>query len=89
MAEKSAQTKHRDVVKRVREAESFAINLPGHGRLQVPRPEQLAFYGALGVLAALEIIEWPVALVLGVGHALTQNEHSRVIQEIGEAMEDV
>ena len=46
----------------------------------------LAF--ALGALAAVEIIEWPVALVLGVGHALMQNEHSRVAQEVGEALED-
>jgi xanthosine utilization system XapX-like protein len=72
----------------VREARSFALNLPVLGKVQVPRPEQLAFYGALGALAAVEIIEWPVALVLGVGHALMQNEHSRVAQELGEALED-
>jgi xanthosine utilization system XapX-like protein len=88
MAEKSAPRKHRDAVNRIREAESFAVTLPLVGRVQVPRPEQLAFYGALGALAAVEIIEWPVALVLGVGHALMHNEHNRVAQEIGEALED-
>ena len=42
----------------------------------------------MGALAAVEIIDWPVALLLGVGHALMHNEHSRVAQEIGEALED-
>lgn len=88
MAEESRRSAHRDIVRRVRDAQSFSVSLPLVGRVQVPRPEQLAFYGALGVLAAVEIIEWPVALVLGVGHALLQNEHSRVAQEIGEALED-
>lgn len=88
MAEESRRSAHRDVVRRVRDAQSFSVSLPLVGRVQVPRPEQLAFYGALGALAAVEIIDWPVALVLGVGHALMQNEHSRVAQEIGEALED-
>jgi xanthosine utilization system XapX-like protein len=87
MAEESRQT-HRDAVQRVREAQTFAVTLPVLGRVRLPRPEQLAFYGALGALAAVEIIEWPIALVLGVGHALMQNEHSRVAHEVGEALED-
>jgi hypothetical protein len=78
----------RDAVRRVQEAQSFTVNLPVVGRVRVPRPEQLAFYGALGVLAAVEIIEWPVALVLATGHLLMQDEHNRVAQEIGEALED-
>jgi hypothetical protein len=82
------KTTHRDAVQRIREARTFALDLPVFGRVRIPRPEQLAFYGALGALAAVEIIEWPVALVLAAGHVLVQNEHSRVAQEIGEAMED-
>jgi hypothetical protein len=88
MAEESRPTAHRDAVERVREARTFTVSLPVVGRVRLPRPEQLAFYGALSALAAVEIIEWPVALVLGVGHALMQNEHSRVAQEVGEALED-
>ena len=89
MAETSRQSSsHRDAVQRVREARGFAVTLPVVGRVCVPRPEQLAYYGALGILAATEIIEWPVALVLGAGHLLMQNEHSRVAQEVGEALEE-
>lgn len=88
MADKSQPNSHRDAVARVREAQRFEVNLPVIGRVRIPRPEQVAYYGALGALAALEIIEWPIALAIAAGHALVQNEHNRVAQEIGEALED-
>ena len=89
MVEESRRTtSHKTAVQRVREAESFAVDLPVLGRLRVPRPEQLAYYAALAALAAVEIIDWPVALVLGTGHALLQNQHSRVAHELGEALEE-
>lgn len=74
---KSFVDSHRDVSKLVEEAESFSIQLPVVGRVGVPPPEKLAFYGALGLLAAVEIIDWPVAVALGIGHAVTtgQLEH--------------
>ena len=89
MAEVSQRTKgQRDAVHTVRHAQGFSMTLPCVGRIKVPHPEQLAFYGALGVLAAVEIIDWPVALLVGVGHLLVQDEHNRVVQEIGEALEE-
>jgi hypothetical protein len=88
MADKSQPNSHRDAVARVREAQSFAVNLPVVGRVRIPRPEQVAYYGALGALAALEIIDWPIALAIAAGHALVQNQHNRVAEEIGEALED-
>ena len=44
-------------------------------------------YGALAGLAVLEIIDWPIALAIGAGHALASN-HNKVAQELGEALED-
>lgn len=87
MVEKS-QTSHRNAVDRVLAAQGFTVDLPVVGRTRLPRPEQLAYYGALGALAAAEIIEWPVALVLAAGHWLARNEHNRVAHEIGEALEE-
>ncbi|WP_433713973.1 hypothetical protein ACQP2U_07295 [Nocardia sp. CA-084685] len=87
MAEKSI-TGHRNAVDRVLAAQGFALDLPGLGRVHLPRPEQLAYYGALGALAAAEIIEWPVVVVLATGHWLVQNQHNRVAHQIGEALED-
>jgi hypothetical protein len=92
MAQNSRPTRSKDTHKsarqQVREAQSFAVNLPVVGRVHIPRPEQLAYFGALGVLAATEIIEWPIALVLATGHVLAENQRNRVIQELGEALED-
>lgn len=78
---------HRDTVERVRRAERFAVNLPIVGRVGIPPPEHLAFYAALGALAALEIIEWPVAVIVAAGHVLAAEEHHRTRHEIGEALE--
>ena len=88
MAEKSHGSSHRDAVKLITEAEAFSVNLPVVGRMRIPRPEHLAYYGALGVLAAVEILDWPIALAIAAGHALTEQHHSRVAKEIGEAIED-
>lgn len=79
---------HRSAVDRVRDAETFAVTLPAIGRVRIPRPDQLAYYGALAGLAALEIIDWPIALAIGAGHALASNHHNKVAQELGEALED-
>jgi hypothetical protein len=68
--ESDAQVSHADVSRRVREARSFALQLPVVGRVPIPRPDQLAFYGALAALVAVEMVDWPVAVAIGVGHAL-------------------
>jgi hypothetical protein len=63
-------TSHRDVARRVRDADRFAVQLPVLGRVPIPRPDQLAFYGALAALVAVELVDWPVAVAIGAGHAL-------------------
>ncbi|HOW93255.1 MAG TPA: hypothetical protein PLF91_02045, partial [Mycolicibacterium fallax] len=68
---KSFVDEHRDISKLVQQAERFSIQLPLVGRVSVPPPRQLAFYGALGALAALQVLDWPVALAVGVGHLVT------------------
>ena len=89
MTEKSRRNvTHRSAVERVRDAETFAVTLPVVGQVRIPRPDQLAYYGALAGLAALEIIDWPIALVIGAGHALAASQHHKVAQELGEALQD-
>jgi hypothetical protein len=91
MAEKKARraTPQREAVEKIREGETFAVNLPVLGQVEIPRPEQLAYYGGLAALAALELIDWPVALVIAAGHVLASNHHNRLLEELGEAMEEV
>jgi hypothetical protein len=89
MTEKSRRAaSHRSAVERVRDADTFAVNLPVVGRVRIPRPDQLAYYGALAGLAALQIIDWPIALAIGAGHVLASSHHNRVVQELGEALEE-
>ncbi|CAM4150797.1 hypothetical protein MB901379_00627 [Mycobacterium basiliense] len=90
MVEKQARraTSQRDAVARIKEAETFVVNLPMLGRLEVPRPEQLAYFGGLAALAAFELIDWPIAAVIAAGHLLANNHHNRLLEELGEAMEE-
>ncbi|ANS31413.1 putative membrane protein [Rhodococcus opacus] len=64
-------------MERVRRGERFAVTLPILGRVSIPRPKQLAFFTDLGALAALGIIDWPVALVIAAGQVLASEPHTR------------
>ena len=91
MAEKNDRraTSQSEAVEKVREGETFVVNLPLIGQTEIPRPEQLAYYGGLAALAAFELIDWPVALVIAAGHLLAANHHNKLLEELGEAMEEV
>jgi hypothetical protein len=91
MAEKKTRSgvSQREAVQKVREGETFVVNVPVVGQMEIPRPEQLAYYGGLAALAAFELIEWPVALVIAAGHLLASNHHNKLLEELGEAMEEL
>lgn len=90
MAEKQSHkgTTQRDAVQKIREGETFVVNLPVVGQVEIPRPEQLAYFGGLAALAAFELIDWPVAVVIAAGHFLASSHHNKILEELGEAMED-
>lgn len=67
---------HHDASQLVKEAEKFSVRLPVVGRIAVPPPDQLAFFGVLGALAALGAIEWPVAAAIGVGQVVVSRHFS-------------
>ena len=67
---------HHDASQLVKEAEKFSVRLPIVGRIAVPPPDQLAFFGVLGALAALGAIEWPVAAAIGVGQVVVSRHFS-------------
>jgi hypothetical protein len=57
-------------------------------RLETPPVEHLPFYVGLGTLAALEIIEWPLALLLMAGHALIDATSRPGLHQLGEALSE-
>jgi len=80
----------REASREVAEGEVYSVQLPIIGRVPVPSPRQLAIYAALGGLAAIEIIDWPVALAMGVGSALVSRKLSDLEareDELAEAIE--
>jgi hypothetical protein len=56
--------------------------------IEAPPVEHLVHYAGLGVLAAVEIIEWPLALLLMAGHALMDATNRPALHEFGEVLEE-
>jgi hypothetical protein len=68
---------------------ALTITLPGDlGVVRLPEPERLAFYGGISALAAFGILDWPVAVVLGIGHLLAEDHQHKVLSAFGEALAD-
>lgn len=86
--ESGSAATHRRPSERIRDAESLTIKLPVVGQLRLPRADHLAFYGGLVALSALQILDWPMALVLGAGQVLAEGQHSRLVQGFGDALGD-
>jgi hypothetical protein len=56
--------------------------------LESPPIEHLFFYLGLGALAATEVIEWPLALLLMAGHVLIDATNRPGLHALGEALEE-
>ncbi len=62
------------------------VRLPMVGKVRLPPRDRLAYFAGLGVIAALGIIDWPVALVIGAGHVLADQHWSGVARGLGGAI---
>jgi uncharacterized membrane protein YjdF len=61
-------------------AQSATVTLPlVHARVY---PEHLAYFAAIGVLAAIEVIEWPLAAVMIGGQIIAARAHNRLFREV-------
>jgi len=68
---------------------SLHVRLPIIGELKLPAAEEVAFIGGVAVLAVVGFVEWPIAVLLGVGHTLSTNRGNKVVRAFGEALEEV
>ena len=69
-------------------ASAPSVTVPLIGlRLELPRPERLAWYAGLGLMAAFEFVDWEVALIIGVGHLIADNVHNKTIAELASGAE--
>ncbi|WP_055494022.1 hypothetical protein [Streptomyces sp. TP-A0356] len=76
----------RAAVERVVASNTVTVRI-GDLRLELPPKDQLAYFAGLGVLTVLDLIEWPVALAIAVGHELARSHHAKTLREFGEALE--
>jgi hypothetical protein len=57
--------------------------------LTLPPLDKLAFYAGLAGAAAFGVIEWPIAVLTGVGHLLSDDRRNRALRALGEALDAV
>ena len=73
--------------RKVARRNSTQLTLPVLGKVGLPPPEELAFLTGAGLLVIAGAVDWPVAVLLAVGHVLANRRHNRVLREFGEALE--
>jgi len=74
------------------DANTTQVHLPlcgAHAHLELPPADKLAFYAGLAGAAAFGVIEWPIAIIAGVGHLLSDDRHNRMLRALGEALDAV
>jgi len=69
-------------------APGWHVDVPLIGPVGWPPTGRLAFLAAIGGLAALEVVAWPVAVALAVGHVLAQDRDHPALRALGEGLED-
>src|SRR5262245_12157882 len=63
------------------------VRVPVLGEIALPPPERVAYYAGMGVLVAVGLIEWPLAIVVAGGHVLADQSMFARIRGLGEAAE--
>ena len=58
-------------------------------QIETPPVEHLFFYVGLGILAATEVVEWPLALLLMAGHMAMDATNRPALHQLGEALGEV
>lgn len=75
-------------VSMVTEKGGHRLHLRFDGRSwETPPLEHLTYYAGLAVLAAAEVIDWPIALVIAAGHLVNELTNRPDLQALGQAME--
>jgi hypothetical protein len=65
-----------------------SVRLPVVGLvLPVPAKEELPFILGIGAIAALNLIDWPIAVIVAVGHTIATHSRNQALRELAEGIE--
>jgi hypothetical protein len=65
------------------------VHVPAVGEVVIPPPERVAYYAGMGVLAAVGLIEWPLAVLITAGHVMADQQVFSRLRGLGQAAESV
>lgn len=85
-AERYARNPHH-AAEKARKTSRTRVTVPMVGHVDLPPADELAYMAGIGALAVVGAVEWPVAVVLGAGHALANRRRNKLLREFGEALE--
>ncbi|GIJ22154.1 hypothetical protein [Micromonospora lutea] len=83
----SALTRQLSGTRETLQAFTRRVHVPWLGEVAVPPPDRLTYYAGIGALAAFQVIEWPLALVITAGHLLADQHLSGLAKGLGEALQ--
>ena len=67
--------------------QTVTLRVPLVGPVTLPSRAHLIWYGGVAAFVALEIVEWPTALLMACAKALSDSQHHQVLREVGDALE--
>ncbi|HEY2223737.1 hypothetical protein [Actinomycetospora sp.] len=70
------------------EPRGWRVDVPLVGPVGWPPTGSLAFLGVMVAFAAFEVVSWPIATALAVGHVLAREHDFPVLREVGAGLED-
>jgi hypothetical protein len=65
----------------------WRVDVPLVGPVGWPPTGSLAFLGVMVAFAALEVVSWPVATALAIGHVMARDHDHPMLEEVGVGLE--
>jgi hypothetical protein len=67
---------------------AISFRLPLFGAVSLPSSPHLAWYAGVAALGAAGVVEFPVAVLLAAGKALSDDRSNKTLQDFGDALEE-
>jgi len=74
--------------RRVTAKQRRSVSLLHSRAVAAQRPHlRVGWYAGLAVMAAVEVIEWPLAILMMLGHELAHRAHTEALRDFAEGVE--